>query len=254
MKIFSRNLGVFTLLFCSAISHAELIYSPKTVLDSATGITWRAYSTVEAGLLNGFKPATVEQTATLFLDYAPLNSGGKLPGYNPEVGGVTSMITSEDGTSFSVSTDSSYHYKGFNPPSLLDAFGHNVEYGGGGGYHVSSLLSLVKDGDGWASVLIQHNGHNNQYGEAFSDLIGVINPSEKLFQWYEDYYSVCPDICYVQEGNPYRDVSGALKIGGYLMVSSVPELPSIISLFTGVLCLSLFLKAKHLKYDRQNKK
>ncbi|HEY6527867.1 MAG TPA: hypothetical protein VIZ65_04165 [Cellvibrionaceae bacterium] len=253
MKIFSRCLGVFTLFFFSAISHAELIYSPKTVLDTATGTTWREYSTLEAGILNGFKPATVEQTATLFLDYAPRNSGGKLPGYNPEVGGVISMMTSEDGTSFSISTDSSWYYKRFYPPSLLDAFGHNVEYGGGFGYHVSSLLSLVKDGDGWASVLIQHNDVNNQYGEARSYLIGVINPSEELFQWYEDYYIVCPDICYVHEGNPYRDVSGALKIGGYLMVSSVPELPSIISLFAGVLCLSLFLKAKHLKILAQQK-
>ncbi|HEY6527868.1 MAG TPA: hypothetical protein VIZ65_04170 [Cellvibrionaceae bacterium] len=248
MKKSARCLGIFAIIFYSAASHAELIYSPNTVLDTATGTTWRAYSTVEAGLSNGFKPATVDQTAALFLDYAPLNSGGKLPGYNPEVGGIKSMTTSEDGTSFSVSYDSSYLYEGSSPPSLLKAFGHNVEFGGSGpGVEgVLSLVGLVQDGNSWTSVLLRHSGAADQYGKTWGTIVGVIDPPDELFLGIKEYV-VCSGGCTHFDGNPYLDSSGAVKLGGYLMVSSVPELPPAISLFAGLLLLSLFIKPKILK-------
>jgi hypothetical protein len=248
MKKSARYLGMFAIIFYSAASHAELIYSPNTVLDTATGTTWRAYSTVEAGLSNGFKPATVDQTAALFLHFAPPDSGGKLPGYNPEVGGIKSMVTSEDGTSFSLSYESSYLYKGSSPPSLIDAFGYNVEFGGQGpgSYRIFSLVGLVQDGDSWASVLIRDSGAANQYGKVWGNNLGVINPAENLFLGLTDYF-ICMNGCSHFDGNPYLDSSGAIKLGGYLMVSSVPELPPAISLFTGLMLLSLLVKTNRLK-------
>ncbi|HEY6527866.1 MAG TPA: hypothetical protein VIZ65_04160 [Cellvibrionaceae bacterium] len=244
MNTFAHYVGMLALMVFSAASRAELIYSPNTVLDTVTGTTWRAYSTIEAGLSNGFKPATIDQTVALFLDYAPLNSGSKLPGYNPVEGGIKSISTREDGTSFSVSWDSTYLYPGNSPPSLVNAFGFNVEFGGWGPGRdtVKSFVGLVQEGDSWASVWLRKTSALDQYGHIWGNESGIIDPAEELFRQKDFFRTACwgPEEC----NNPFIDASGAVKISGYLMVSSVPELPSAISLCSGVMLLSLLVGAK----------
>ncbi|RYZ97635.1 MAG: hypothetical protein EOO68_15000 [Moraxellaceae bacterium] len=244
MNTFAHCVGMLALMIFSAASRAELIYSPNTLLDTATGTTWRTYSTPQAGLLDGFKPATAEQTSTLFLDYAPLNGGNKLPGYNPVEGGIKSISTREDGTSFSASWSSTYLYPGSSPPSLVNAFGFNVMFGGWGPGtdRVESFVGLVQDGNSWASVWLRKTSALDQYGHIWGNESGIIDPPEESFRQKEFFRTACwgPEEC----NNPFIDASGAVKISGYLMVSSVPELPPAISLSSGVILLSLLVSAK----------
>ena len=219
-----------TTLFATS-AQAELVYSSDKVFDTESNLSWKAFEILDAGAAAGYAAASVAQTSELFLHYAPPDSEGVLPGYTPTSGGVTDYVTSSDGTSFAISWQSSYYFvDDYQAPSLLDAFGANISYASVGPYSESgiALIPLIADGETWLPVLLRSTGTANQYGDVWGVEEGAINPDSSLIPIDGIFYE-CRDFCY-EIPNPYFDDTGALKLGGYLMVSSVPE-PSNYALF-----------------------
>jgi hypothetical protein len=243
MNTFARIFGLAAIALCAVDAHAELEYSPSQVFDPESGLSWRVFDTLATGQAAGFAAATVDQTAELFLHYAPPDSGGVLPGYHPlsgddwTVGKVTDYTTSGNGRSYSVSWEGLYldETGSYRPPSLIN-LGSNVHWEGVPKAEAgSSLVALALDGVGWSPVLISSTITANQYGLAWGREEGIIDPIPDQFSGCrlsvsEEYGPTCSFIL---------DDSGAFKIGGYLMVSSVPE-PSIpASLLVGIAGLVL---------------
>lgn len=79
---------VAAVLALSAVSaKAALVYSTGEVRDTQSNLSWKYFPSITAGESLGYSAATVGQTSELFLHYAPPDSGGVLPGYNPPWGG-----------------------------------------------------------------------------------------------------------------------------------------------------------------------
>lgn len=213
---------------------AALEYRESEVYDSRTNLVWKHFDTGDVGVSHGYKVATIEQLAGLFLSYAPLDSGGELPGYAPDVGGVASYTVREDGREFSVSWRSSYYWDNFAPPSLLDGLQPSVEFGDGMfAPGTDALLTLVADGENYVPVLLRSVYYGDQYGLIWGDEEGVIGVDESYFQpasFFDNYCQRYAYGCEWGQGSPYVDDAGGLITQGVLMVSSVPE-PDGASLF-----------------------
>jgi hypothetical protein len=220
MNKFMRIFGLTAIALCAVDAHAELEYSPNNVFDPESGLSWRVFETLAAGQSAGFSAATVAQTAELFSHYAPQDNGGVLPGYHPAYGNGRDYTMSGNDSSYSVLWESYYFDEtgSFLPPSLIN-LGSNVHYGGAMPRfdEVSSLAALAFDGVGWSPVLIRSTLAMDQYGSIWGHEEGFIDPNSGQFSGCDVNWDnrTC--------SNPYLDDNGAIKIGGYLMISNVPE-------------------------------
>lgn len=237
------TVGSITLFATGA--QAVLVYSSGEVFDPESNLSWKAFQTLDAGAAAGYAAASVAQTSELFLHYAPPDSGGVLPGYTNTSSRVTEYITSGDGTSFAISWESYYYTSvGYRPPSLLDAFGFNISYdaSGPGIKGGNALIPLVADGGAWVPVLLRSTVAGNQYGNVWGVEEGAINPDASLIP-VNGGFTKCDPYCY-DIPNPYFNDTGALKLGGYLMVSSVPEPSNHVLLLIGVGSVMLFARRR----------
>lgn len=223
MNKFIEILSGGALALSSVCAHAEISYLPNAVFDSESGLYWRLFGTREQGQAAGFSWASVDQTAGLFLHYAPPDAKGELPGYNPDWGGILSYATSGDGMSYSFSWESSDYFDNYLPPILSDPFGHNLAYGGGWprSLYTEALLASISSEMGRAiPVLFRDARQSDQYGWHAGEVEGIIDPTPESIG--------CP--CYYLDPRDftrktvdYYNDDGTLKTAGYLMVSNVPE-------------------------------
>lgn len=223
MNKFVQVLGGGAFALSSICAHAEISYLPNAVFDSQSGLYWRHFETLEQGQSLGFDWASADQTADLFLHYAPPDTDGRLPGYDPEWGGILSYTTSGDGTSYAFTWESTYDLDNYLPPVLSDPFGYNFDYGGGAPYltHTKVLLTSVSGDMGQGVPVLFRDGlQANQYGWIAGEVEGIIDPTSESLGCPCYYYDVYTGE--TAEADYYND-DGGLKVAGYLMVSSVPE-------------------------------
>ncbi|AAZ97911.1 hypothetical protein Tbd_1958 [Thiobacillus denitrificans ATCC 25259] len=224
MNKFIEILGGGVLALSSVCAHAEISYFPDAVFDSESGLYWRLFETLEQGEAAGFSWASVDQTADLFLHYAPPDANGTLPGYDPDWGGILSYTTSGDGMSYSFTWESSYDYDNYLPPLLSDPLGYSISYGTPGPHSpmTDALLAQVSgDNQEAVTVLLRDVTQADQYGWIAGEVEGIIDPPSQSIDdcpcpFYDERTAAITMVDY------YND-DGSLNIAGYLMVSSVPE-------------------------------
>lgn len=248
MNKFIEILGGGALALSSVCAHAEISYLPNAVFDAESGLYWRLFETLDQGQAAGFSWASVDQTANLFLHYAPPDANGTLPGYDPDWGGILSYTTSGDGMSYSFTWESTYMLENYLPPVLSGPFGDTISYGmpAPNSFITHALMvevSGAESGDEPVPVLFRKATAADQYGYIYGSVEGIIDPPSESID-------VCPCYYYVDgeafEVDYYND-DGSLKIAGYLMVSSVPEPSQHVLFLAGI--AGIILRRKFINGD-----
>jgi hypothetical protein len=228
---------------------AGLIYSPSVVTDTETMLSWSLFNLQENGDSQGYRVATIQETAQLFLHYAPPDSGGVLPDYNPSFGGVSHYNTSGDGMSFSVSWESCWHETCLNtqPPTLLNALESTVAFDLICG-HEEGLIALVSNEIDFSQVLLTSNHFSNQYEMSWGAESGIISESIEPYLPIHNYdYTLVSKPSSHPYPNPYYTENHEVRIGGYLMVRSVPEPEVWKMVLLGLTGLTIIIRRENKK-------